>query len=803
MRWNLFAASRPRNAHARRPRVELLEDRLVPATYPAGFGEGVVASGLAVPTAMDFAPDGRLFVTQQGGDIRVIKNGSLLAASFAHFTVDSTGERGLLGIAFDPNFTSNHYVYVYYTATTPTTHNRVSRITADPNGDNALFGSEVDLLDLPTLGATNHNGGGLHFGADGTLYVGVGENAVPSNSQSLGTPLGKMLRINPDGTIPADNPFFGQTTGINQAIWALGLRNPYTFAFQPGTGRLFINDVGQVTWEEIDDGIAGSNYGWPNSEGFRQPGDTPTTIGTYRDPLFEYGHGPGNTTGSAIVGGTFYNPPTATFPSNYVGTYFFQDLTNGWVRDYNPATGSVTGFATGLPANLVDLKVASDGSLYFLAEGSGGNTGVVSRVQYYPTVVIDDGQPGYSQSGAWLTAGGGYGGGISYAPAGQGEDTATWQATALPAGVYEVDTTWEFAYSNRASNAAYSVYDGNTLLATVRVDQRQAPAGLTVNDFPFQSLGTYQIGSGTLRVVETNAADNYVLADAVRIAPSPSPAGPPLAQPVVVDDGQVSYAESGTWQSAGGGYGGELRYAAAGHGEDTASWQVAGLPAGTYEVDATWTFYPSNRTSNAPYTIYDGATPVATVRVDQRQAPSGMTVNGFTFQSLGTFPISSGTLRVVLSNDADNYVLADAVRFAPVQLLVDDGQAGYSQSGTTWQTAGGGYGGGLHYAPAGQGEDTATWQFTGLLAGTYEVDATWTFAPNNRASNAPYSVYDGNTLLATVRVDQRQAPAGSVVNGFTFQSLGAYHITSGTLRVVLSNDADNYVLADAMRVAPA
>ena len=122
-------------------------------------------------------------------------------------------------------------------------HNRVSRFTA--NGDVAVAGSEVPILELDNLsGATNHNGGAIHFGPDGKLYIAVGENANGANSQTLSNPLGKVLRINSDGTIPSDNPFFN-TTGARKEIWALGLRNPFTFAFQPGTGRLFINDVGQ------------------------------------------------------------------------------------------------------------------------------------------------------------------------------------------------------------------------------------------------------------------------------------------------------------------------------------------------------------------------------------------------------------------------------------------------------------------------------------------------------------------------------------------------------------------------------
>ncbi|HEX8774927.1 MAG TPA: PQQ-dependent sugar dehydrogenase [Pyrinomonadaceae bacterium] len=338
------------------------------ATLPAGFTETLVASGLSNPTAMAFAPDGRLFVCEQGGQLRVIKNGALLATPFLSVTVSSAGERGLLGIAFDPNFATNNFLYVYYTATTPTIHNRVSRFTA--NGDVSVPNSEVVLLDLNNLSATNHNGGAMHFGPDGKLYIAVGENANGSNSQTLTNLLGKILRINSDGSIPADNPFFGTATGNNRAIWALGLRNPYTFAFQPGTGRMFINDVGEVTLEEVNDGIAGSNYGWPTCEGVcNNP--------NFRNPLFTYGHGSGSTTGCAITGGAFYNPQAAQFPSDYVGKYFFADFCSGWIRRLNPADNTATDFATGI-ANPVDLQVASDGSLYYLARGAGA----VFRVQF-------------------------------------------------------------------------------------------------------------------------------------------------------------------------------------------------------------------------------------------------------------------------------------------------------------------------------------------------------------------------------------------------------------------------------------
>jgi len=346
------------------------------ATLPLGFTETAI-TGLSNPTAMEIAPDGRIFVCQQGGSLRVIKNGVLLPTPFITLNVDSNGERGLLGIAFDPSFATNNFIYIYYTVATTPRHNRVSRFTA--NGDVVVPGSETILLELDNLtAATNHNGGAIHFGPDGKLYIAVGENATGSNSQTFANMLGKVLRINRDGSIPADNPFFNTASGNNRSIWALGLRNPFTFAFQPGTGRLFINDVGQDTWEEINDGIAGSNYGWNITEGA-------TSNPFFRSPVFFYGHGISATTGCAIAGGAFYNPNFVSFPGSYTGKYFFADLCSGWIRVFDPATGTASAFATGI-SQPVDLKVDVDGSLLYLARGSGA----VVRVQFTDPMLISE-----------------------------------------------------------------------------------------------------------------------------------------------------------------------------------------------------------------------------------------------------------------------------------------------------------------------------------------------------------------------------------------------------------------------------
>ncbi len=363
------------------------------ASLPSGFSETRVATGLASPTAMAIAPDGRIFVAEKGGTLRVVKNNALLSQPFLSVSVNTESERGLLGVAFDPDYSSNRFVYVYYTTAAAPIHNRVSRFTASSsNADVAQSGSEVVLFDLPALGAGNHNGGALHFGNDGKLYLGVGENAVRANAQSLSTPLGKLLRINPDGSIPADNPFYSRTTGAARAIWALGLRNPFTFAVDRVTGRIHINDVGESTWDEVDQGVRGSNYGWPQVEG-----PDPAGVSGVRYPLYAYQHAGVN---CAIVGAAFYRPYIPRFPAAYDGRYFFGDLCGGFIRTLSPPDyTSATAFATGI-SSLVDIQAHPDGSLYYLAQGGGD----LYRVQATTSSVVfsDD----FESNRGWTLTGG-------------------------------------------------------------------------------------------------------------------------------------------------------------------------------------------------------------------------------------------------------------------------------------------------------------------------------------------------------------------------------------------------------------
>ena len=349
--------------------------RAAASVLPTGFVESRLATGLD-PTSLEVAPDGRLFVTEKNGRIRIIKNGTMLTTPFLTLSVDNNNERGLQNIILDPNFASNGYVYVLYMPA-GTNENRVSRFKA--SGDVAVANSEFVLLRLGFSKTTVHNGGGMYF-LDGKLLITTGDGGDFNLPQSLGSLQGKILRINPDGTIPTDNPFYTSATGVNRAIWARGMRNPFKASVQRGTNRVLITDVGTATWEEVNEPIAGKNYGYPMLEGFRTAGQF--APGNYQDPFFAYTHGEG----CAITGGAFYNPVNAQFPAAYVGKYFYADYCAGYIRTVDLATKAKGNFATGVNRP-VDIKIGPDGSMYYLVRGStNSNTsttnGEVWRITY-------------------------------------------------------------------------------------------------------------------------------------------------------------------------------------------------------------------------------------------------------------------------------------------------------------------------------------------------------------------------------------------------------------------------------------
>ena len=442
----------------------MLNLQLQAQSFPPGFTRVLVTNGITNPMAMTFAPDGRIFVAQGGGALRIIKNGTLLATPFLQLNVNSTGERGLLGVVLDPNFASNQYIYLCYTLPDGS-RNRISRFKG--NGDVVVPGSETVVLDLdPLSSSVIHYGGAMHFGLDGKLYVAVGENATPAHAQNLDTYHGKILRINPDGSVPAGNPFSGSAQ--RSRVWAYGLRNPFTLDVQPGTGKIFVNDVGNYTWEEINNATTGGkNFGWPSAEGN-------SSNLSFTNPVYTYQHGSGNELGCAITGGVFFNPATTNYPSEYLGRYFFHDYCNNWINmlSISGSTVSKLPFASDVGDNPMCIDVGPDGNLYYLSRSSRYST--TSGGSLYKIIYSNNSSPAIVKQPVNVTVSAGQPASFSVTATGTAPLKYQWQKnavniTAATAATYAIaSTTASHAGSYRVvvSNAAGTV-TSNTAQLTV------------------------------------------------------------------------------------------------------------------------------------------------------------------------------------------------------------------------------------------------------------------------------------------------------------------------------------------------
>ncbi len=348
------------------------------ATQPDGSGDvtlavEVVSTGLDAPVFMT-APlaDGRLFVVEQDGRIRLIENGELLATPFLDITgpVRSGGERGLLSVAFHPDYASNGFFYVNYTRDPDgaTVIERYS-VTGDPNVADPGSAQELLVVSQP---AGNHNGGLNLFGPDGMLYIGLGDGGgggdTFGNGQDSTTLLGTILRIDVDSgdpfAVPSDNPFLNDP-GADE-VWAYGLRNPWRFSFDRQTGNLYVADVGQNSWEEVStapSSAAGLNYGWPIMEGLHCFAADPCDTDGLTLPVLEYGH----SDGCSITGGYVYRG--SAIPE-INGHYFYSDACTGFLRSFR-LTGS--GIADELQWDVGDL-----GPVFSFGEDFDGELYIVS-----------------------------------------------------------------------------------------------------------------------------------------------------------------------------------------------------------------------------------------------------------------------------------------------------------------------------------------------------------------------------------------------------------------------------------------
>ena len=335
-----------------------------------------VASGLTSPTFLTApADDARLFVVEQPGRIRIVENGEVLSTPFLDIAdrVGTGGERGLLSMAFHPRYAQNGFFYVYYTDRSGDI--RVERFRVSADRARADAATARNIITIPHRDASNHNGGLVAFGPDGRLYLATGDGGgggdPQRNGQNPASLLGKMLRLDVDGAepyaIPAGNPF--ASGGGRPEIWAIGLRNPWRFAWEREAGTLFVADVGQRAWEEVNAvpaSAAGLNYGWNAMEGAHcfPSGSTCDTAGKTL-PALEYGHGDG----CSITGGYVYRGRAL---AGMRGTYFYSDFCRGWLRSFRMANGAVTDrrqWEVGSIGNVTSFGEDAQGELYLLAGG--------------------------------------------------------------------------------------------------------------------------------------------------------------------------------------------------------------------------------------------------------------------------------------------------------------------------------------------------------------------------------------------------------------------------------------------------
>ena len=360
---------------------------------PPDFADLVIADEIFSPISLGMAPDGRLIILTDAGIAHMVKNDQLLNTPVFDIRnrVDDDGDRGLQSMTFDNNFAANGYIYVVYTFDTNGVddgvgRNRLVRFTM--NGDVAT--NETLLFDgFPDADVALHYGGAVEMGADGKLYTTVGDYLIGANGQNRSNIKGTVLRLNPDGSIPTDNPFYDELTGDSRAIYAYGVRNPWQTAKNPVTQQIFFSDVGSNDYEELNVLQEGANYGWFEAEGPKDPNDPAQA--SFVDPLWAYRHvdnfPDAPLAGCAIIGGSFYETPNATFPAQYHGQYFTGDYCLGRINTVDPTTGQATFFMDGFDFGLVDMAVSpTNGDLYYIDQTFNGDEqfprGGVGKITY-------------------------------------------------------------------------------------------------------------------------------------------------------------------------------------------------------------------------------------------------------------------------------------------------------------------------------------------------------------------------------------------------------------------------------------
>ena len=716
------------------------------APAPAGaqsIALSPVLTGLARPLGITHAGDGsgRLFIVLQGG--RILVHDGATTSEFLNISslVLCCGERGLLGLAFHPNYASNGFFYVNYVDASNRTVIARYSVSANPNVANAASGVPLLTVAHPF---ENHKGGQLKFGPDGYLYIGLGDGGSagdPGNrAQNMGLLLGKMLRIDVDGgspyVIPADNPFV-TTQGALPEIWALGLRNPWRFSFDRETGDLFIADVGQGSREEVNfqpgTSNGGENYGWRLMEGSAcfNP-SSGCNNGSLTLPVIEYTH----SVGCSVTGGYRYRG--IQYPQ-FVGTYVYGDFCSGVIW------GSTTPSGPGPWPNTVLLDTSLNissfgedeaGELY-VAHMSDTAGAIYRIVPLAGDVVIDNISPDTSVTGTWcLSDAANSFESYSLYSCGTGGDTYRWTPIVPVQRTYAVYVWWT-SHANRSTQVPISVtHAGGT---TTKPFNQQVGGGQWVLH------GTYTFNAGTGGHVEVSDSAGQAAADAVKLVPASSDTTPP----------------------------------------DTT---ITGGPSSTITTGS----------ASFTWTGTDNVTPVAGLVYAYRLDPIEPSFSAFgsaTTKSYTTLPNGTYTFHVKARDAAGNEDLSPATRTFTVGggasgLIIDNGQPGTSFTGTWCVSEATNFFGTNSLYSCGGGVDTYRWTPSIQATGVYAVYVWWS-THVNRSSAVPISVVHGGGTTTKMFNEK--------VGGGQWVLHGQYTLNAGTAGYVQVTDGGGQAAADAVR----
>lgn len=718
-----------------------------------------IKTGLELPIGITNAKDGsnRLFLNLQRGRIVIWNGTSILPTPFLDISnlVSCCGEQGLLGVAFHPQFKTNGFFYVNYTdKASPNSNTIVARYKVSSTDPNRADPSSALVLLTQEQPYSNHNGGQIRFGPDGFLYISMGDGGSggdPENrSQNPETWLGKMLRIDVNRTEPGknyaipptnpyvnSNPFPGKTP--KKEIWSYGLRNAWAFSFDRQTGDLYIGDVGQNAWEEIDFQAAsskgGENYGWRLMEGKHcfNPGSN-CNDGSLTLPLLEYDHGQG----CSVTGGYVYRG--AQF-GGLVGTYLYGDVCSGRIW------GAKRSGTTWTSNQLLDtsLSVVSwgedeAGELYLTDRGGeGASNGGLYRVVSTSTgeIILDNAAVGASDAnrtftGTWCkSVGTGQLGADSLYSCGSGLDSYRWTPNIVNTGFFDVYVRWTTAANRTAAVPFLVAHAGGTISKSF--NQKTGGGQWVLH-------GTYRFLTGTGGYVEANDSVGLANIDAIRLVPGTAPS---LAT---------------------------LRVGVAGDGSGKVTSAPAGIDCGAdcNEDYALNTVVNMTATADPGSTFFEWGGPCG------GNGACSITMNDSKFLA-ATFR-SAGT---VIDNAAAG---------------VQDAAGGRTFAGRWCKSVGTQFYGIDSIYSCGTGRDTYRWTPNVTATRAYDVYIRWSVHPN-RSTNVPLTVvHAGGSEVKTFN---------QKTNGGKWVLVGRYTFNTGSTGYLEMSDANGLALADAIQLVPA